>query len=240
MDVSVAQNIVAVTGRAAGIGLATCKELLERNFAVAVIDQDTEAAEVAAAGMKDGPRQVISVSADVRDTAEVDAAIATVITQLGGLDVLVNCAGTADRAPASKMTDQSWSRLIDVHLSGTFRCCRAAFPALCKSNAAAIVNMSSVAAHTGFPLRASYCAAKGGIESLTRSLAVEWACHGIRVNAVAPTWVRTAILKNAFASGVLDEETINAITPLGGVVEPDEVAKIIAFLSSSESKMITG
>ena len=231
---------MAVTGGAAGIGFATCEEFLRRGFAVAVVDRDAQAATAAVGELRGGSRRVISAPADVRDSATVNAALAAVVGELGGLDVLVNCAGTTDRAPAAQMTDESWSRLLDIHLSGTFRCCRAAFAALCESDVAAIVNMSSVAAHLGFPLRASYCAAKSGIEALTRSLAVEWAAHGIRVNAVAPTWVRTAILEDAVAAGVLDEGMIDAITPLGGVVEPYEVAKVIAFLASPDARMITG
>ncbi len=239
------RRAAAVTGGAAGIGLAACREFLDRGLAVAIVDRDAEAARKAADGLREaaargGSGKVIAASADVRDTAAVDAAIDAVTGELGGLDVLVNCAGITDRAPAAEMADASWSRMLDVHLTGTFRCCRAAFPALCDSDTAAIVNVSSVAARLGFPLRVSYCAAKSGIEGLTRSLAVEWAARGIRVNAVAPTWVRTAILEDAVAAGVLDEAKIDAITPFGGVVEPFEVAKAIAFLASPDARMITG
>ena len=163
------RRAAAVTGGAAGIGLAACREFLCR-------------------GMADATQKVVPAPADVRDSAAVDAAIASGVEEMGGLDVLVNCAGITDRAPAAEMTDASWSRMLDVHMSGTFRCCRAAFAALRDSDSAAIVSVSSVAAYLGFPLRASYCAAKSGIEALTRSLAVEWAAHGIRVNAVAPWW----------------------------------------------------
>ena len=238
------RRAAAVTGGAAGIGLATCREFLCRGMAVAIVDRDAEAARKTAeelrSSMADATQKVVPAPADVRDSAAVDAAIASAVEEMGGLDVLVNCAGITDRAPAAEMTDESWTRMLDVHLSGTFRCCRAAFEALRGSDTAAIVNVSSVAAYLGFPLRASYCAAKSGIEAVTRSLAVEWAAHGIRVNAVAPTWVRTFILEDAVARGVLDEATIEAITPLGGVVEPFEVAKAIAFLASPDARMITG
>ena len=239
------RRVAAVTGGAAGIGWAVCREFLTRGLAVAIVDRDADAARTAVDRLRreavsGGSAPVIAAPADVRDTAAVDAAIAAVTGRLGGLDVLVNCAGITDRAPAAEMADESWSRMLDVHLTGTFRCCRAAFPALRDSGAAAVVNVSSVAARLGFPLRASYCAAKSGIEGLTRSLAVEWAAHGIRVNAVAPTWVRTAILEDAVAAGALDEAKIDAITPLGGVVEPFEVARAIAFLASPDARMITG
>ena len=238
------RRAAAVTGGAAGIGLATCREFLSRGMAVAIVDRDAGAARKTAdelrATMADATQKVVPAPADVRDSAAVDAAIGAAVEEMGGLDVLVNCAGITDRAPAAEMTDESWTRMLDVHLSGTFRCCRAAFQALRDSDTAAIVNVSSVAAYLGFPLRASYCAAKSGIEAVTRSLAVEWAAHGIRVNAVAPTWVRTFILEDAVARGVLDEATIEAITPLGGVVEPFEVAKAIAFLASPDARMITG
>jgi len=240
MDGITRPPVAVVTGGAGGIGLATCAEFLSRGYSVAVLDCNEDGVASAADSLRDSDNSVMAVIADVTDSIAVDAAMASVVHSFGGIDVLINCAGTADRAPAAEITDQSWSRLIDIHLSGTFRCCRSAFQALCDSSAGSIVNMSSVAAHTGFPLRASYCAAKSGIESLTRSLAVEWAPHGIRVNAVAPTWVRTAILKEAVASGALDEDTIEAITPLGGVVEPADVAKVIAFLSSADARMITG
>ena len=230
-----------VTGGASGIGLATCRTLLARGYRVAVADVAEQAARSAAAELA-GPAGTAArpVHLDVTSADSVAAAFAAVIEVFGGLDLLVNNAGISHPVPSERMTDADWEQMLAVHLGGTFRCSRAAFGALSRSGAGAIVNLSSVAAQIALPRRLSYAAAKGGIDALTRTLAVEWAPFGIRVNAVAPGHTRTPLVEEAFARGVVDESRILARVPLARLATPDDIASAIAFLGSAEASFITG
>ena len=184
-------RVALITGSARGIGMAVAQIFLD-NFGCAVIaDVDGDEAYSTARSLDSTGRRVLAVDLDVRSTESIESAIASTVSKFGRLDVLVNNAGTAHPEPSAQVTDQSWSDLLAVHLDGTFRCCRAAYPSLRESGTAAIVNISSVLAKIGVPKRLSYSAAKAGIEGLTHVLAVEWAEVGIRVNAVAPGWTRT-------------------------------------------------
>lgn len=130
--------------------------------------------------------------------------------------------------------------MLDIHLSGSMRSCRAAYPLLLKSDRAAIVNIASVAALTGMPGRASYTTAKAGIAGLTRTLAVEWGPQGIRTNAVGPGYVRTALTDTLIDEGKLDDRPIRARTALGRFAEPGEIAEAIHFLCSPAASFING
>jgi NAD(P)-dependent dehydrogenase (short-subunit alcohol dehydrogenase family) len=130
--------------------------------------------------------------------------------------------------------------MLNIHLTGTMRTCRAAYQLLRQSGGGTIVNLASVAALTGMPGRASYTTAKAGIAGLTRTLAVEWAPEGIRTNAVGPGYVRTALTETLVAEGKLDDAPIKARTPLGRFAEPQEIAEVIYFLSSAASSYVNG
>jgi NAD(P)-dependent dehydrogenase (short-subunit alcohol dehydrogenase family) len=130
--------------------------------------------------------------------------------------------------------------MLGVHLDGTFRSCRAAYPLLRQAPHPSIVTISSVVASMGLPGRLSYAVAKCGVEGLTRTLAVEWAPDGVRVNAVAPGWTRTVQFAHASKEGIVDEQRLVARIPLGRVAEPVEIAQAIAFLASTESSYISG
>jgi 3-oxoacyl-[acyl-carrier protein] reductase len=186
-----------------------------------------------------GQGDVAAYELDVTQTAAVEAAVAATVDRFGRLDVLVNVAGFPDALPAAQLTDEVWSAVLDVHLNGTFRCCRAAYPVLCRSDAPAIVNISSIAARMSMT-SAVYSSAKSGIEGLTRSLAVEWAPAGIRVNAVAPGYTRTRLVEAAIAAGRMDEAHVTSLVPMRRLAEPSEIATAVYFLASEAASYVTG
>jgi NAD(P)-dependent dehydrogenase (short-subunit alcohol dehydrogenase family) len=236
-------QVAFVTGGAGGIGRATCRAFFDAGYRVAVTDLEADAAAGAAAEIDAAGDRVIGLSCDVSSTASVNAAVATCVDRFGRLDSLANIAGVVGPGPSEELSDESWDRLISIHLGGAFRCSRAAFPALSATGAGSIVSISSIAGRTGFSIRASYCAAKAGIEGLTRALAVEWAKRGVRVNAVAPGHVRTPMLDYSLQIGSVTQETVAARTqriPMGRYAEASEIASVVLFLCSPSASYITG
>jgi NAD(P)-dependent dehydrogenase (short-subunit alcohol dehydrogenase family) len=233
-------RIAFVTGAARGIGLAVAERFFREGWSVVLGDKDVEEAMASATRLDDGGSRSLAVDLDVTRSESVDQAIAATKETFGRLDVLVNVAGTVNPQPSESITDTDWSDLLAVHLDGAFRCCRAAYPLLAESPAAAVVSISSVAAKVGIPKRLSYSAAKAGIESLTRVLAVEWAERGIRVNAVAPGYTMTKRMRGTIASGLLDEAQVTDLIPMRRFAEPDEIAQAVHFLASERASYVTG
>jgi len=205
-----------VTGGARGIGAATVA-LLRRCGARAVSLDLTE-------------------GCDVTDEAAVKAAF----QRIGEIDILVNNAGRAARKPANDLSLEEWNQVIELNLTATFTCSRLAHPYLKRRGGGAIVNLASIMGFSGgiFP-NASYQASKGGVVNLTRALALEWAQDNIRVNAVAPTFVRTELTVPIFGNPQMLEKVM-AHTPLGRLPEVEDVAAAIAYLCSPAARCITG
>lgn len=234
------ERVAIVTGGASGLGLATVRRLLAANCCVAIADLQEDVARASAAEVDPGGERVLAVHADVTETASVDAMVAAVVERFGQLDVLVNNAGFAAPSPTHELKDDAWLRMLDVHLNGTLRCSRAAFPVLSRAQAPAIVNIASIATKVGMPMRASYTAAKCAIEGLTRVLAVEWAPVGIRVNGVAPGFLLTPLMQKLIEEGANSNESMDALVPLGRMGLPEEIAEVVAFVASPAASYLTG
>ncbi|TFD54668.1 SDR family oxidoreductase [Cryobacterium sp. Hh11] len=234
---TVTAPVAAVTGGASGIGLAFARKWLECGGHVILMDYQQASLDTAIRELGPSARGII---VDVTKNATVVSAYDSIREIEGRLDAVVNCAGVATPSPSEDVTDESWMNMLDIHLTGSMRSCRAAFPLLIESNRASIVNIASVASLVGMPGRASYTTAKAGIAGLTRTLAVEWARRGIRCNAVGPGYVRTNLTDALVASGRLSDGLITDRTPLGRFAEAAEIAEAIYFLSTPAASYVNG
>ena len=232
------EPVAVITGGARGIGLATARLLLATGWRVVVADRDP--LDPDGDEERDAVSGVHAVVVDVANSTSVDALFLDITKRFGRLDALINAAGFNRHQASEALEDATWSAQFEVHLGGTLRCCRAAFPALRACGNGRIVNFSSVAARRGRPHRAPYSAAKAGIEALTRTLAVEWAPQGIRVNAVVPGWIDTRLVRANLASGSSHLNRLLDAIPLRRLGRPAEVAQVVGFLVSDASSYMTG
>ena len=234
-------TVCVVTGAGAGIGRAVAFAAARSGARVQVLDRNAEAAartraEIVAEGLSAADWAV-----DVAHEAEIVAAFAAIARAEGRIDSLVNNAGLAIRRPAMELDLADWQRVVDVNMTGVFLCARTAARHMLAAGRGAIVNMSSIMGLSGGGLypNISYQTTKGAVVNLTRALAVEWGPQGIRVNAVAPTWVRTDFIRPLLDKPELVARMEGAM-PLGRLAEPDDVAAAVLFLLSPAAAMITG
>lgn len=230
-----------VTGGASGIGRAIAVGLARAGARVHLLDRDAAALARTQAELQVHGLHVETHAADVTDQSAVLAAFETVQLIHGPVYGLVNNAGIAIRRPATELARADWDRVVDVNLTGVFLCARTAARQMLEAGRGAIVNMSSIMGLSGGGLypNISYQTTKGAVVNLTRALAVEWAAGGVRVNAVAPTWVRTDFIRPLLDNPELVAR-MKAVTPLGRVAEPEEIVGAVLFLLSPASAMVTG
>lgn len=222
-----------VTGGADGIGFAISKALAEAGYCVTIADIDGDKARTRALELGAGH---CGLACDICDEAQVIAVAAT-----APFDVLVNNAGIGDsHLPTLEQEIDAFRKVIDVHLSGTFLMTREVSKGMVTRGSGAVVNLSSIAGLTGLPKRNAYGAAKAGIVAMTRAMACEWAGKGVRVNAVAPAFVETALVKKLADAGRIDLPTIRRRTPIGRLIGAEEVAAAVVFLASPSASGITG
>lgn len=237
---AISEKVALITGAGRGIGASAGIRLLQGGFHVYFADMNLERANEFVATLGDFKERALAIEIQVTDDSSVDCAMETVRKRHGKLDALINNAGITNQRPTQDIATQDWNRLIDVHLGGTFRCSRSAFPLLTSANGAAIVNVSSIAGRLGMPIRASYCAAKAGIEGFGRSLATEWAEFGIRVNTVAPGYVMTDLIQKDLQNGLVSEEALSKRISLKRLANPEEIAEVMYFLATDASSYVTG
>jgi NAD(P)-dependent dehydrogenase (short-subunit alcohol dehydrogenase family) len=230
-----------VTGAGHGIGSATARMLAQAGARVAIFDVDRAAATVAAEIVAEGG-VATSYEVDVAAEESVTLAFSAVAKDIGWVDILINNAGIAIRKPSVELAKADWDAVVAVNMTGVFLCARAAARQMRQSGrGGAIVNTASIMGLSGGGLypNISYQATKGAIVNMTRALAIEWAKDAIRVNAVAPTWVRTRLIEPLLRSPDLVAEMIR-VTPLGRLAEPNDVAAAMLFLAGPAAAMITG
>jgi NAD(P)-dependent dehydrogenase (short-subunit alcohol dehydrogenase family) len=232
--------VAVVTGGANGIGRATAMLMAEAGARVVIVDRDGAAAAQLAAEL--GAERASAIPADISAEQDVNDLFRQVAGRHGGVDVLVNNAGAAIRNAAVDLPLADWEKVVAVNMTGVFLCARAAARhMIAAGRGGAVVNTASIMGLSGGGLypNISYQATKGAVVNMTRALAVEWAAYKIRVNAVAPTYVRTAFIAPILEQRALVRK-IESLTPLGRLAEPEEVAAAILFLASPAASMITG
>jgi NAD(P)-dependent dehydrogenase (short-subunit alcohol dehydrogenase family) len=236
-------EVAVVTGGSRGIGLAIVEKMAQEGARVSFLDVDRAAGERAAQDLLPRFPDVHFLPADVTVESEVSRALGEVIERHGALDVLVNNAGVNAYFDATSMTEAEWDAVFAVDLKGAWLCAKHALPAMKKAGRGSIVNIASIHATLTISGMFPYAAAKAGLVGLTRSLALDHAPLGIRVNAVLPGWTRTRLVEEWFQAQPDPDAArrhVESVHPLRRLATPAEVANLVAFVASREASAITG
>jgi len=229
-----------VTGGGRGLGRAIAFGLADMGARVILTGRNTETLLDAVSEIRKNGGRAESFAADVAREAEVNALALHVAKEFGGARFLVNNAGiNAIYKPSEHVSLAEWQEIVDVNLTGVFLCCRAFGLQMLQAGQGSIINITSIAGHVGLSKTGPYGAAKGGVEMLTRSLAVDWAPRGVRVNCVAPAYFETDLTAGMRNHDVLAEK-LRAKTPMGRFGKPQEVAGAVAYLASDAASYVTG
>jgi Dehydrogenases with different specificities (related to short-chain alcohol dehydrogenases) len=234
-------KLAVITGAGRGIGLAIADALGEAGARLAITDINGERAENAAVSMRQKGYQVDSYTLDVTKPDDVNKISEEVVQRYGRVDILVNNAGISICEKAETMSDSDWLKVIDVNLNGVFWCCRAFGKAMLAAGGGTVVNVGSM---SGFIVnrpqeQSQYNASKAAVHHLTRSLAAEWAARGVRVNAVAPTYIATEMTAYVNENPEMHHYWVGG-TPMQRLGSPEEVASVALFLASDASSLMTG
>ncbi|HBP30157.1 MAG TPA: short-chain dehydrogenase [Advenella kashmirensis] len=233
-------QVVVITGGAQGIGFACAQAFAREGARIALLDIDARALDLACASLREFGAKALALQASVSDAQAVSDAFAAIDRTYGRVDVLINNAGISANKPTLDVTAQEWHRAVDINLNGVFFCAQAAGRRMVAQGAGSIVNMSSMYGVVAAPDRAAYCATKGAVVMLTETLALEWGKLGIRVNALAPGYIDTDLLRDLHKRGRLQIDQLVERTPLRRLGTADEIAEMALFLAGTKSAFVTG
>lgn len=232
-------SVAVVTGGGRGIGRGIAEQFARAGADLVLAGRNAEALDAAQSAIERLGRRCVAVQADVRDAKAGRRIVDRAVSAYGRLDILVNNAGINHRTAALDVSEAEWDEVLDTNLKAVFFCAQAAARVMLPAGRGSIVNLASTMSFVALPNRATYCASKGAVAMLTKQLAMEWAPRGIRVNAVAPTFVQTDMTTEVLHDPVARANVVGRI-PLGRVVDVDEVARAVLFLASPASSAITG
>ncbi|MEN4948059.1 SDR family oxidoreductase [Pseudomonas proteolytica] len=235
-------QVVVVTGGGSGIGLALAKGFARNGAHLLLIDINAQAMADAKGELQDAfpHSRVECFQASVADEDAVEAAFAHAKACFGRIDVLLNNAGVSINKPSLDISPAEWRRAVEINFNSVFFCAQAAARHMIEQQAGVIINTSSMWGVSHSADRTAYCATKAAVVSMTKCLAVEWARHGIRMNAIGPGYTRTPLVEELQRAGRLDVEALRKRTPLQRLGEPGEMAELALFLASSSATFITG
>jgi NAD(P)-dependent dehydrogenase (short-subunit alcohol dehydrogenase family) len=245
-------KVAIVTGGGTGLGKAMCHALARAGASVVVAARRPEPINETAAEVRKLGQRAMAIPTDVIDSRQVENLMEKAIGEFNHVDILVNNAGIArgiepspwdatpiQPGPIWELSDEKWHNAIDINLTGAFYCCRAIAKHMIKRRSGKVINMASVGGLRGSKGWFTYCSAKGGVVMLTKSLAMEWAKYNIRVNAIAPGYIKTPLLAQSLEPGNIGEEWVK-LTPMGRLGEPSELKGVALFLASKASSFMTG
>jgi NAD(P)-dependent dehydrogenase (short-subunit alcohol dehydrogenase family) len=233
-------KVAVVVGGAGGLGKAQALGLAGAGADVAVASRNMESLKVVAREIEAKGRKSLAVKVDAVDEKQVNAMVETIMKTFYHIDVLVNAAGLAIRKPADSFPIEEWQQVMDINTRGTFLCCQAVGRVMIKQKSGKIINVSSVRGRYGLPAGyAAYCPSKGAVDTLTRTLACEWAKHNVLVNAIAPTVVETELTKPLLAD-VEYAKTLKARIPMGRWALTDDIVGPTIFFASDAANFVTG
>jgi 3-oxoacyl-[acyl-carrier protein] reductase len=237
--VELKDQVAVITGGGTGIGLAISAEMAKAGAHIVAASRNTEHLKKVASEVARLDRQCLAVPVDLRQAEDIENLLQRTMDHFGHIDILINNAGASFRCPLEDMSPNGWDTVININLRGTFLCCRAAGKIMIKQQRGNIINIASIAGRDGSPFAAHYGVAKAGVINLTKSLAVEWAKHNIRINCLAPGPVVTdGFLEVLGKAGFT--ELPKKHHALGRWGNPDEIAKVAVFLASGSSSYMTG
>jgi 2-deoxy-D-gluconate 3-dehydrogenase len=239
VDAPLAGRVALVTGAGRGLGVAIAAALSDAGAAVACAARSPAAGAATARAIQAHGGSATVVMLDVTRAEQVTAAVDQTARALGAIDVLVNNAGITLDRPTVEVTDDEWESVIATNLTAMFRLARAVAPGMIARGRGKIINVGSMYGALGVPRHAAYCASKAGVDGLTRSLAAEWARHGIQVNCVAPGYMNTDIPRAALADPRTRERFLGKI-PARRIGEPHEIGPLVVYLASAASDYMTG